>query len=73
MVLSELCSTEKSYCQILSLLINNYLNPLKNILTTKEIKGLFSNIESIYKLSQQTLEIFNEKLSNFKIHSIVAD
>jgi hypothetical protein len=49
------------------------MNPLKNILTPKEIKGLFSNIDSIYKLSQQTLEIFNEKLSNFGIHSIVAD
>lgn len=44
-------------------MINSYLKPLsdsKGILSSSEIKGLFSNIQSIYMLSQETLTIFKD-------------
>ncbi|CAD8201038.1 unnamed protein product [Paramecium octaurelia] len=62
-VLNELLATEEIYCSALKTMIHSYLKPLsdsKGILSSSEIKGLFSNIQSIYMLSQETLIIFKD-------------
>lgn len=62
-VLNELLATEEIYCSALKTMIHSYLKPLsdsKGILSSSEIKGLFSNIQSIYLLSQETLILFKD-------------
>ncbi|CAD8095875.1 unnamed protein product [Paramecium sonneborni] len=68
-VLNELFVTEEIYCSALKTMINCYLKPLsesKGILSSSEIKGLFSNIQSIYMLSQETLTIFRDLQKDYQ-------
>ena len=62
-VTDEIISSEKSYVDHMSEVINSYLNPLKDLIGTSEetlmsneIQTIFSNIESIHILHKEEVK-----------------
>lgn len=64
--IAELCSTETTYCTLLSLLIQNYVTPLADnkILQDFEHATLFPQLVLILGLSQKFLQELEERRSN---------
>eukprot|EP00771_Trimastix_marina_P002009 gnl/Trimastix_PCT/3119.p1 GENE.gnl/Trimastix_PCT/3119~~gnl/Trimastix_PCT/3119.p1 ORF type:complete len:381 (-),score=96.83 gnl/Trimastix_PCT/3119:142-1284(-) len=57
MVLEELAATERTYCEQLGVMVNTFYIPMRDerILDQAELRGLFSEIQSIY----QTNNVFS--------------
>eukprot|EP01119_Soliformovum_irregulare_P019969 TRINITY_DN6410_c1_g3_i3.p1 TRINITY_DN6410_c1_g3~~TRINITY_DN6410_c1_g3_i3.p1 ORF type:complete len:678 (+),score=240.20 TRINITY_DN6410_c1_g3_i3:156-2036(+) len=62
LVAKEIVNTEQSYVQGMTAIVQRFLNPAKNksILTSSQIQGIFSDIESILKVHEVLLDDMEE-------------
>lgn len=69
-VIGELVSTEETYVKDLQVVVEKFQEPLeqRNLLSPTEVKRLFWNIGSIYKLHTNVLSKLNANLQTGKQH-----
>lgn len=83
--IQEILTSERSYINQLELLINYFINPLKElgILTTDQFMALFGQVDMIYNLNHELLVSLETDLENvakafkrmgpfFKLYSVYA-
>eukprot|EP01105_Mastigella_eilhardi_P017210 TRINITY_DN395_c0_g2_i4.p1 TRINITY_DN395_c0_g2~~TRINITY_DN395_c0_g2_i4.p1 ORF type:complete len:580 (+),score=165.78 TRINITY_DN395_c0_g2_i4:36-1742(+) len=68
-VVSELYHTEKTYIKDLELIIWLFLVPLRGILTEKELKSIFCNIEQVYDTNKLLLENLASVCENITVET----
>jgi len=62
-VIYEMIDTERDYVNDLSIIIELYIEPLKNnnIISKKDLNTLFSNVEQIYGVNKELLSLFEKR------------
>lgn len=70
----ELVQTEQTYYNSLSIVIDQYLEPLSSnrLLTPQDAYSIFMNIKTIYRLSEQVLRSLSEadSMSNYVVDGV---
>ena len=72
LVVNEIITTEKQYLADLALLINDFLEPMRNMNIPKEsLQKIFGNIEVIHNINSDVLADLETRLENKPDHDIL--
>ncbi|EFA79330.1 RhoGEF domain-containing protein [Heterostelium album PN500] len=72
-ITQEIFKTEKDYVTNLSICINNYMTPLKELLNKDQIKTIFSDIQIIHAFGQKLIEKLRPRIESWNHRQRLGD
>lgn len=67
--LKELVETEKNYCDALEMIINQFVNPLTNLLHWTEIQIIFQNLNSLFEVHKKLYRLLYRACNAAQMYS----